>query len=265
MMRVSKSSYYEWLKDAESKRDQENNVLREAAIKSHERSRGAYGRRRIAADLKKQGFEASINRIERRMKEAKIEGYRPKSFKVTTIGDARRNSSNIIKGESVVPDGINQLWVTDITYISTREGWVYLCIFMDLFSRKIIGWKSADNMRKDLVVDAIDAAIIARKPPTGLIVHSDCGGQYKSKKYRRRLKKHGIRQSMTDGGSCYDNAFAESFFSRLKNEWIRGVKFVDRDAAHAALFEFIEVFYNRVRPHSGIGNESPMEFEKKIA
>ena len=154
LMCVSKSSYYEWLKDEESKREKENNTLREAVVKSHIKSKGPYGRRRIAADLKKQGIEASVNRIERRMKEAEIEGYRPKSFKITTIGDARRNSPNILKGESVIPTGINQVWVTDITYIPTRDGWVYLCVFMDLFSRRIVGWKSDDNMKKDLVVES---------------------------------------------------------------------------------------------------------------
>lgn len=264
-MRVSRSSFYDWLGGDRTAREQTNELLRDAAVKSHEKSNGAYGRRRIASDLAKQGLCVSVNRVERRMKEAGIEGYRPKSFKITTLGDARRNSPNILKNESISPSGINQVWVSDITYIRTREGWVYLCIFMDLYSRKIVGWKAGNNMKKDLVVGALDSAVRDRRPPTGLIIHSDCGGQYKSKLFRRRLKRHNFRQSMTDGGNCYDNAYAESFFSRLKNEWIRDVKFPDRESAYATLFEFIEVFYNRVRAHSSIGGDSPTEFERKVA
>lgn len=228
-------------------------------------SRGTYGRRRLTAavnrDLNK---GVSINRVERRMKELKIAGYRPPSFKRTTIGDPLlEDSPNLIK--AVQAKGIDHIWVSDITYISTSEGWLYLCVIIDLFSRKVVGWKTSPNMKADVVIDSLKDALKVRRPKGKTIFHSDKGGQYKSKRFRRMLKRNKILQSMTGVDHCYDNAFAESFFGTLKSDLVRGKTFANRDVADAALFEYIEIIYNRFRLHSSLGYQSPEEFEKKIA
>lgn len=199
------------------------------------------------------------------MKELGIEGYRPPVFKRTTIGDASvENSPNLLRAENIVPSQPNQVWTTDITYIATKEGWMYLCVFLDLYSRKVVGWSIDDNMKADLVLRAFNDAIRQRKPGKGLIVHSDCGGQYKSKRFRRLLWRKKIRQNMT-AGNCYDNANAESFFGSLKSDIIRGKKFSSKEEARAAVFEYVEVFYNRVRLHSALGYQSPNSFEENVA
>ena len=164
-----------------------------------------------------------------------------------------------------MPTKPDQVWVSDITYISTREGWLYLCVVIDLFSRRVVGISLADNMKASLVVSAFREEFERRQPAKGLIVHSDCGGQYKSKAFRRLLWAKGARQSMTHAENCYDNANAESFFGTLKRELIRGTTFLDRASAISAIFEYIEVFYNRLRLHSSLGYESPEQFEQKTA
>lgn len=260
-MQVSTSAYYNWLQGSESKRSQENKNLRKKIIEISEVSNGTYGRRRIAASINKDTPKlASINRIERQMKVLGVEGYQPRSFKRTTIPDSELvDSPNLLRDCQVL--SIDEAWVSDITYIATKQGWLYLCTIMDLRSRKIIGWKTADNMRADLVVDAFKEAWNSRKPTGRLIFHSDKGGQYKSRKLRRLLKRLGVSQSMTGADHCYDNAVAESFFATLKRELIRGVKFSTRESAEMAIFEYIEVFYNRVRLHSALEYRSPEEFE----
>ena len=189
----------------------------------------------------------------------------PPSFRKTTIPDAATaNSPNMLKDSFDLSEP-NQVWVTDITYVATREGWVYLCVFIDLYSRKVVGWAIDDNMRADLVIKAFEMAYRCRKPTHGLVVHSDCGGQYKSTRFRRLLWKRKVKQSMTHAGNCYDNAYAESFFSTLKKDLIRGVKFEARESAKSAMFEYIEAFYNRRRLHSGLDYKSPEQFENEIA
>lgn len=263
---VSRSSFYEWLNRDPSLRDIENQTIKEEIEPVFDSSNGTYGRRRLSAALEKKGVLASVNRIERRMKELDIQGYRPRAYKITTIGNSKlKNSPNLLKDENIVAEALNQVWVTDITYIATKEGWLYLCMFLDLCSRKIIGWSMEDNMKASMVNRALRMAIKTRKPKKGLIVHSDCGGQFKAKSFRSILWNNKIRQSMTHAGNCYDNATAESFFGTLKNELIRGVKFETRESAKAAIFEYIESFYNRARLHSSLGYNSPMEFEENIA
>lgn len=155
---------------------------------------------------------------------------------------------------------MNQVWVSDITYIRTKEGWSYLCTVIDLFNREVIGWSVDAHMRADLVTRAMESAFESRKPPEHLIFHSDKGGQYKSAAVRKLLKKHKAVQSMTGKDHCYDNPHAESFFSTLKKELIRGVVFENRQAAESAIFEYIEVFYNRKRLHSSLGYQTPSAF-----
>lgn len=264
-MQVSKSAYYEWLNGQPSNRAKENEALCASVSVAFDANRGVYGRRRIAAVVNEGREEkVSINRISRRMGDLKIAGYTPPSFKKTTIPDVLlEDSPNLAKDAAV--HGVNEIWVSDLTYIRTKEGWLYLCTIMDLFSRKIIGWSTRKDMKVEILLEAFDNAVSARRPVETVIFHSDKGGQYKSKKFRRRLQRKGFRQSMTGVDHCYDNAFAESFFGTLKTELIRGKTFESRAAAEAAIFEYIEVFYNKVRIHSALDYQSPETFERKIA
>lgn len=261
LMKLSTSAFYQWLRSRPSKRDRENEVIRASISEAFISSRGTYGRRRIAATLQQSTNKPpSVNRVERRMKELKIAGYRPQSFKRTTVPDPLlEDSPNLLQEAS--SKGIDEIWVSDITYIATKQGWLYLCTIMDLFSRKIIGWSLKSHMKAELVLEAFEAAFAQRKPSGPTIFHSDKGGQYKSKIFRRRLARRGFRQSMTGVNHCYDNAHAESFFSTLKKDLIRGSVFDSRNQAEVAIFEYVEVFYNRFRAHSSLGNLSPEEFE----
>ena len=266
VMNVSASAYYNWLKDLVSYRERVNASIREKIQPIFSDSRGTYGRRRLRAALKNQGFSWSVNRVERRMKELGIKGYTPRAFKKTTKGDpSQENSPNLLKESCNMASTVNQIWVSDITYIATKSGWLYLCIVLDIFSRKVVGWSVSNNMKAGLVLEALRTAFKDRKPPEGLIVHSDCGGQYKAKKVRALLRRKRCQQSMTNAGNCYDNATAESFFGTLKTELIRGVKFENFETAKSAIFEYIEVFYNRFRLHSSLDYQSPASFEGKIA
>jgi len=263
---ISRSAYYSWLDDKPSKRSKENEKLRSEITPIFNESSGTYDRRRLAKDLGHAGIVISINRVERRIKQLNIQGYRPKAFRVTTKGNVNlKNSPNLLKKEKVVPTRINQVWVTDITYIATKEGWLYLCVVLDLYSRRVIGWSMEPHMKTSMVMAAFKMAFRARARSKSLIVHSDKGGQYKSKIFRNLLRRENVRQSMTSTGRCYDNAVAESFFGTLKNEIVRGQKYQSREIATAAIFEYIEMFYNRVRLHSSLDYWSPIDFEKNIA
>jgi putative transposase len=160
-------------------------------------------------------------------------------------------------------EGPNQVWVADITYIETGEGWLHLAAIMDLYSRRIVGWSVSDRMRRQLPIDALRQALLERKPASGLIHHSDQGSQYASIDYQMMLRRNGIKGSMNRAGNCYDNAVMESFFSSLKREWVRGKDYATRSEARHDLFEYIEVFYNRKRRHSTLGQVSPAEFERQ--
>ena len=266
VLEVSRSSFYDWLNGGSSGRSGDNAELRETIQIVHDKSRGTYGRRRIAAHLTNQGQQISSGRVARRMKELQIKGISPRPYVITTRPNRDlQNSPNLIKDEAVVVSRVNQVWVSDLTFIPTGEGWLFLCIVLDLCSRKIVGWSMRSDMKADILMDASKMAFKSREPIHGLIFHSDCGGQYKAHRFRKMLRRHQTRQSMTFAGNCYDNATAESFFGTLKTELVYRTKFATRDAAKAAVFEYIEVFYNRFRLHSAIGNQSPVEFEKSVA
>jgi putative transposase len=265
-MDVSRSAFYEWLQGIPAPRIERNKMLREAVYTVHQASRGIYGRRKITLELVKKGVNVSEGRVDRRMKELGIQGISPRPFIKTTRDDTDlENSPNLIKGEALKATEIDQIWVSDITFIPTKEGWLFLCIVLDLCSRRIVGWAMRSDMKADLVMDATKMALKSRKPRLGLVFHSDCGGQYKARKFRSLLRRHGVRQSMTHAGNCYDNATAESFFGTLKCELVRRLSFETREQAKAAIFEYVEVFYNRLRMHSSIGYQSPDEFEQKLA
>jgi putative transposase len=261
-MEVSTSGFYEWLNPRSSNRFEENQILKAEIGRVYELSRGAYGRRRIAAAIANGSTaKASVNRIERKMKEMGLAGYVAPSFKRTTIPDPMmEDSPNLIK--DCQAKDIDEIWVSDITYIRTAEGWLYLCTIMDLYSRNIVGWSTRSDMKVELVMEAFNMAHKRRNPKNKTIFHSDKGGQYKSRRFRRKLARLGYAQSMTGANHCFDNAAAESFFGTLKTELIRGCTFPSRESAESAIFEYIEVFYNRVRLHSSLGYLSPVEFEK---
>lgn len=264
-MQVSRSGYYEWLDGNLSKRAEENAKLCGEIASIFDANRGAYGRRRIAVAINQTRDQpVSINRIARRMGDLKIAGYTPPSFKITTIPDILlEDSPNLIQRTTVIRH--NQIWVSDISYIATREGWLYLCTIIDLFSRKVVSWSTRSDMKVDIVLEAFDRAYRMRRPTDTMIFHSDKCGQYKAKKFRRRLHRRGFKHSMTGIDHCYDNAVAESFFGTLKTELIRGKVYESRELAAAAIFEYIELFYNRTRLHSSLVYHSPEQFERNIA
>ncbi len=264
---VSRSGFYEWLKRPLSVRKTENQKLWEKIKKIWEESRGIYGLPRIMDQLKKSDTNCGKNRVARIMKENKIQGVGKKKFKVTTT-DSNHDlpiADRVFKTEAAATQVTepNQYWGGDITYIATDEGWLFLAIFLDLFTRKVVGHSMRENMQTELVLSALDMGL-KRQGMTkndGLVAHSDRGSQYAAGDFRDRLDAFGITASMSRKGNCYDNAFVESFFRTLKVELIYRRKFKTREEAKAAIFEFIEVWYNRQRTHSSLDYRTPVEYE----
>lgn len=263
-MKVSRSGYYDWLDRPESSRSLENKELTKVIREIFTKSRNIYGTRRIADQLAKRDIFISRNRIVKLMALTGLSCKTKRKFKVTT--DSKHNkliSPNLLNREFRVirPD---TYWVGDITYISTKNGWLYLATVIDLYSRQIIGWSMSNNMKAKLVNDALTMAIWKRKPKRGgLIWHTDQGSQYASESHRSILKDHDIIQSMSRKGDCWDNAVAESFFKTLKTELTNHYQFNNQQEAKNVIFEYIEVFYNRIRTHSANNYLSPVEFERK--
>ena len=262
-MKVSRSGYYEWLNRPISNRDKENEKLTKSIKEVFVQNRNIYGTRRIARKLAQNDIFVSKRRIGKLMTEAGLYCKTKRKFKVTT--DSKHNkpiSPNLLQRQFDViwPD---KYWVGDITYIPTKEGWLYLATVIDLYSRQVIGWSMANNMKAKLVNDALTMAIWKRKPKKGLIWHSDRGSQYASDSHRAILKDHGIIQSMSRKGDCWDNAVAESFFHTLKTELTNHYQFNNQQEAKNVIFEYIEVFYNRIRIHSANNYLAPVEFEER--
>ena len=261
VLSVSRSGFYEWLKRPVSHRDLQDQALKTEIKTSHEDSHQTYGTRRIQSDLADLGKRISRQRIRRLMKEENIETKMKKAFKVTT--DSRHNkpvADNLLNRE-FTQEAPDQVFVGDITYIQTLEGWLYLSVFIDLYSRTVVGWSMDKRMTATLVTDSLEMALRKRKPKAGLIVHSDRGSQYVSDSYQALLKKNEYVCSMSRKGNCWDNAPSESFFHTLKTEMVHHEKFKTRSDAKQAIFEYIEVFYNRRRKHSTIGYVAPMEYD----
>jgi len=260
---VSRSGYYQWLKRKPSLRDRKDELLKQEILKIYHQGRGNYGSPRIHRDLLKIGISCGRKRVERLMKELGIRAKHKKKYKVTTDSWHHYPVAENLLNRNFNPSGPNQCWVADISYIYTREGWLYLAAVMDLYSRKLIGWAMGKRLTKDLVIKALKMAIGNRRPDTGLLMHSDRGSQYASYEYQKLLKKHGMICSMSRKGNCYDNAVMESFFHTLKVELIYGNVFETRAQARRCIFEYIAVFYNRIRTHSAISYNSPEEYEKQ--
>ena len=225
-------------------------------------SRCSYGSPRIHKDLKADGHSVGRKRVARLMKEAGIRGKTKRKFKTTTNSKHKRpKADNLIKQDfsTAAP---NRLWASDITYIPTQEGWLYLAVILDLYSRKVIGWAFSKRLTDDLTRSALNVALQQRSNLSGLIYHSDQGVQYASADFRASLKASGIQQSMSGKGNCYDNACVESFFASLKTEEVEGATYETRQQAKTSIFSYIEGFYNQRRRHSSLGFVSPQEFEK---
>jgi putative transposase len=260
-MKVSRSSYYQWLNDPESIRNTVDNYLIEKIESVFQVSRNSYGSRRIRRKLLNEGIVISRRRVIRLMKEAELVCKTKRKFKATTDSKHNKPVAPNLLARNFTVNKPNRCYVGDITYIPTNEGWLYLATVIDLYSRKIVGWSMSNNMKAELVNKALLMAIWTRKPGSGLIWHTDRGSQYVSDSHIKIIKQHNIIQSMSRKGNCWDNAVAESFFHTLKTELTHQQKFKTREEAKHAIFEYIEVFYNRIRIHSANDYLSPTDYE----
>lgn len=258
---VSRSGYYNWLRRTPSKRERDNERLRVEIAAIHRESRETYGSPRVHAELVDRGFEAGRHRVARLMAEMGLVGHVPRRYRKTT--DSNHNlavAANLVD-QDFAADRPNQLWASDITYVWTEQGWMYLAVVIDLFSRMVVGWACADHMRTELVLEALGRALGVREVGDDLVHHSDRGSQYASNRYRKLLKKRRITCSMSAKGCCFDNAPVESFFASLKKELIYRFTWPDRGSAARAITEYIGAFYNRRRRHSALGYLSPAAYE----
>ena len=261
---VSPSGYYDWQKRriAPGRRAVENQTLAKQIEAIHIQSRRTYGSPRVQMELHKKGCHHGRNRIARLMKQEGLCGRQKGRCRVQTT-DSNHDQPIAPNRLAEVPKATapNQLWVADITYIETREGWLYLAAILDLYSRKIVGWAMSEHIDTALVLKALVMALSHRNPPVNLLFHSDRGVQYASGDYRRALSAAGLVASMSRKGNCYDNATMESFWSTLKLELVYRRDFASRQEACRHIFDYIEVFYNRQRAHSALGYHSPVDFE----
>ena len=262
VLAVARSGYYKWLAGKDSVRKQENKELSDKIQQIHLTSRQTYGSPRIHAALQAQGRRVGRNRVIRLMAKLGIFAHSKRKFKATTDSNHSSPIAENLLNRNFVATEPDRSWVADITYIWTSQGWLYLAVVIDLFSRRVIGWSMADHMRTDLILTALTAALGQRTPAAaGLIFHSDRGSQYASAEYQSALHTVGITCSMSRKGNCWDNAVAESFFGTLKIEFIHPRVFSTREIARTFIAEWIEAFYNRQRLHSTIGYLSPVQFE----
>jgi len=265
-LEVSRSGYYAWRDRPESERSQENTILLARIRAIHEKSKQTYGSPRMTVELQAEGLPCGENRVARIMRKNEVASEAVKKFKVTTT-DSNHDfpiAERIFETEnasSVMAP--NQVWVGDITYVATEEGWLFLAIFLDLFTRKVVGFSGDDNMRVQLVLNALEMALGRQDVKDGeILAHTDRGSQYASGEYVARLRLAGIIASMSRRGNCYDNAHCESFFHSLKTELVYRKKFKSRKEAMQEIFEWIETWYNRQRRHSALEYMSPEDYEK---
>jgi putative transposase len=258
LFNVSRSGYYGWLVRKPGKREQENTLLLAAIKQSHDSSRGLYGLDKILSDVR-ETIHCGRNRVYRLMKENGIKAKRHRKFKATTNSKHDLPVAKNLLNQDFSVSRPNEVWVSDISYIDTSEGFLYLAIVKDLYSKEIVGWHADSTMTRDLVIKALNNAIVRHRPQAGLIHHSDRGVQYCSKDYQKQLRKHKFICSMSRKGNCYDNACAETFFSTIKNELIYLTKYETRQKAYRAIFDYIEKFYNRKRKHEALGYKTPIE------
>jgi putative transposase len=265
VLHVSRSGYYSWLKRSNSGVDSETeiDVFLFKIKNAFEAGREKYGYRRVYSQLINDGVSCSISRVRRFMRANNIHPMIKKRFKNTTDSNHALSVAPNLLNQKFYVDKPNVCWVSDITYIWTVSGWLYLAVFIDLFSRGIVGWSMDTSISRKLIIDAFRSGVKCRKPDTGLIVHSDRGSQYASEEFKTALLEVGSIQSMSRKGNCWDNAVSESFFASLKKETVYGKIYKNQQKAKMDVFEYIEVFYNKKRLHSTLGNMSPRDYENK--
>lgn len=257
---VSRAGYYAWRRRPPSARAVANAALRQAIEAAYETGRGTYGYRRVHAAVTRH-TPCSRNRVARQMRQIGLRARRNRRYKTTTRANPDRPVvSNRLNREFVAP-APDRKWLSDITYVRTAEGWLYLAVVLDLYSRRVVGWALAPHLKDELTLSALKMALGRRSATTGLLHHSDRGSQYASHHYRRLLAQNAVVASMSRPGNAYDNAPTESFFATLKSELVHHCHFQTRNQARQAIFEYIEVFYNQQRLHSALGYRSPVEFE----
>ena len=263
VLQVSRSGYYAWRQRPVSGREMANQKLTQQIEEIHQQSRQTYGSPRIQAELADQGVKCGPNRVARLMQEAELQAKQSRQFKVTTTDSAHNYpvAPNLL-ARNFQANRANEKWLADITYIPTAEGWLYLAAVMDLYSRRIVGWAMGESLERGLPLAALQMALDTRQPLPGLLHHSDRGSQYASDDYQAVLTKSQMQVSMSRTGNCYDNAPMESFFGTLKTELVYHCHYATRAEAKTAIFEYIEVFYNRFRRHSALGYQSPVVFEQ---
>ena len=265
IMDVSSRGFRAWRSRPACLRQREDMVLLAHIREQHRLSLQSYGRPRMTEELKEIGLDVGHRRVGRLMRENDISVVRTRKHKVTTDSNHRFNIAPNLLDRDFAAAKPNQKWVVDISYIWTREGWLYLAVVLDLHSRRVIGWASSNRMKRDLAIRALEMAIALRRPPKGCLHHSDRGSQYCSYEYQKLLSQHGFMVSMSGKVNCYDNAAMETFFKTIKAELIWRQAWQTRQAAETAIFEYINGFYNPRRRHSALGWKSPLAFEQKAA
>ena len=265
LMGVSRSGYYAWQDRDESARDQANRELVEAIRAIQEKVKYRYGSPRVTAALRRAGMAVGHNRVARLMARNGLQARSKRRFRCTTKAAESRPVAENLLARNFEVSRTNAVWASDVTYIATSEGWLYLAVILDLCSRRVVGWSMSSRLTTDLVLRAFLMAVLRRNPPKGLMFHSDRGSQYTSRAFCKALERRRMIQSMSRKGNCWDNAPSEAFFATLKIELMDGKAFAGRRAAQAAIFEYMEVFYNRQRLHSSLGYLTPVEYEEAIS
>jgi putative transposase len=264
VLEVSRSGFYEWV-ERSNQPDPDALALEVAARAAHARGRESYGPKRLRTELADMGFPRSLATVKRLRDRLGLKcRHRRRFVRTTDSNHALPIAPNLLEQQFDQTSAPNQVWVTDITYVPTDEGWLYVAAIKDLFTKKIVGWAMEDNMRTELTSKALWMAVKQERPKPGLIHHSDRGSQYASLEYRHELVQFGIRASMSRRGNCYDNAPMESFWASLKKEQVHHQHYKTRAEARADIFDYIETFYNTIRRHSALGNLSPMDFTQSF-
>lgn len=263
---ASRSGYYDWLSADQRVRAQQERALREQIEAVHKQSRGTYGSPRVTAALRAHGTSVGHNRVARLMRKAGLRGRQKARFRVVTT-DSRHGhpiAPNRLAMQPL-PTKADQVWVSDLTYVPTAEGWLYVAGVLDRCTRRLVGWAMGSTLEASLPTAALTMALRQRRPAPGLIHHSDRGVQYASGAYRDLMAEHGLVASMSRRGNCYDNAAMEAFWSSLKNELVHRRRFLTRNEARTAIFDYIESFYNRTRLHSALGYKSTLDYESNLS